>query len=457
LDLFQINRTTIVQINYICMTLKLLLMASVNFLYRSTKPKAYLNLRLLYRINSDTYNKGYKDFVIGGKTQIEVTKIYWIKEHLLTRFKRTNDIEELNKIQLLKEKQSEINSELNKLEGYILNMFNSTKPDTINKKWLQNQINKYYNPTKDNNNNKPEALNEYLDYYIEGQKAHVSLGTYKKSNVIKQMLVRFQDNRNKTLLMKDINLDFKNEFESYCLEMGYAYNTIARAIKFSKTVSRHAYSQGVETSRQLDSIKTKTKESHKIHLTHEELDKIRKKKFKEPHLQNARDWLIISCYSGQRISDFMRFKKEMIRKAGEKYLIDFKQIKTGKVMTIPLLKEVRDVLEIRNGDFPKLQPDQKYNKHIKTVCRRAGIKEEVLGSLKVKVSEKQYRHQTKHYEKWKLITSHIGRRSFATNYYGEVPISHLKTITGHTTEHNFIAYLVKGDEEKAIDASKYFD
>ena len=29
--------------------------------------------------------------------------------------------------------------------------------------------------------------------------------------------------------------------------------------------------------------------------------------------ENAKDWLIISCYTGQRISDFMRFGKSMIR------------------------------------------------------------------------------------------------------------------------------------------------
>jgi len=34
------------------------------------------------------------------------------------------------------------------------------------------------------------------------------------------------------------------------------------------------------------------------------------------------------------------------------------------------------------------------------------------------------------YEKWKLVTSHIGRRSFATNFYGNLPTSYLVYITG---------------------------
>ena len=153
----------------------------------------------------------------------------------------------------------------------------------------------------------------------------------------------------------------------------------------------------------------------------------------------------------------MRFTKDMIRKKDDKFLLEFTQKKTGKIMTIPLLKQVREILDKRNGEFPRPLPDPKYNEYIKYVCKKAGLKEEVWGSKKVEVAEKQFRKKSDFYEKWKLVSSHIGRRSFATNYYGEVPLSHLKTITGHHTERNFMAYLGKGDEEKAIDALNYFD
>lgn len=49
-------------------------MASVNFLYRSTKDKSNLVLRLLYRYDG-------KDYVFGAKTQFEVFKQYWTKQH----------------------------------------------------------------------------------------------------------------------------------------------------------------------------------------------------------------------------------------------------------------------------------------------------------------------------------------------------------------------------------------
>ena len=49
-------------------------MAAVNYLYRSKKERAFLNLRLLF-----THN--HTDSVYGGKTKLEVTRLYWDKYH----------------------------------------------------------------------------------------------------------------------------------------------------------------------------------------------------------------------------------------------------------------------------------------------------------------------------------------------------------------------------------------
>ena len=49
-------------------------MASVVFLYRSTKDSACLTARLLFRLDK-------KDFILASKTKLEVTKTYWNKKH----------------------------------------------------------------------------------------------------------------------------------------------------------------------------------------------------------------------------------------------------------------------------------------------------------------------------------------------------------------------------------------
>jgi hypothetical protein len=55
-------------------------MATVNFLYRSTKDKANLHLRLLYRYNDN-------DFVFGANTKFEVLKDYWNENHIIDKKK----------------------------------------------------------------------------------------------------------------------------------------------------------------------------------------------------------------------------------------------------------------------------------------------------------------------------------------------------------------------------------
>jgi integrase len=61
------------------------------------------------------------------------------------------------------------------------------------------------------------------------------------------------------------------------------------------------------------------------------------------------------------------------------------------------------------------------------------------------------------YEKCDLCSSHVGRRSFATNNYGgPIPTSFLKYITGHSTEAMFLTYIGKSNKDIAMELTKYF-
>ena len=419
-------------------------MATVNFLYRSTKEKANLHLRLLYRFNET-------DFVFGANTKFEVLKDYWNKQHK----KKSKDIDISNR-------QTEVNTELNKIENHVLNAFNSVNPDEINKEWLQTQIDYYYNPPQQAEK-LPTELNKYLLHYIDAKRTEVTESTIKKCNVIKQLLTRYQSHYKKNLLLTDIDTNFKTHFENYCLSNGYAPNTIARTIRFIKTICKHAKSNGLETSYQLDSIKVKYHKIESIYLTVNELETIEKTRGLVEHLDNARDWLLISCYTGQRVSDFMRFTKEMIRfeknKEGVlKPLIEFTQKKTGKEMTVPLSQKVMDILSKRNGEFPRAISDQKYNDYIKIVCREAKITQKVNGSIISETAPESgiYRKETGVFEKCDLVTSHIGRRSFATNNYGTIPTSFLIYVTGHSTEAMFLNYIGKSNKDIAMELTNYF-
>jgi integrase len=342
-------------------------MATINFLYRSTKDKANLNLRLLFRKNNN-------DFVIGGVSKIEVTKDYWNKYH---NSKRISDV-------TIKNYQTEIVNKLSALENYILNQFENTIEE-VNKEWLKNVINEYYNPTQ------VEAITneliKYFDYFKAQKKSENTESTEKKYNTIQQLLKKFEASTNKTILIKDVNEIFKKSFEDFCNKHQYSHNTTARALRSIKTICKHAQHNGIEVSHQLDGLKAKYKKTDNIYLTFEDLNKI---ETIEPNkltesLNNAKDWLIISCYTGQRVSDFMKFNKDQIRIENGKHLLEFTQKKTTKNMTIPVHSKVLEILEKRNGHFPKPISDQKYNDYIKKVCEIAELNEIVKGGKKQKL------------------------------------------------------------------------
>jgi integrase len=415
-------------------------MASINFLYRSTKENSNLNLRLLFRNNG-------RDYVFGAKTNVKASKYYWTKQHK----KKSKDIEVTNK-------QTDINNELNKIENHVLKAFNSVNTEAINKEWLQTQIDNYYNPIKETNI--PSNLIDYIDFYIDYRKHEITETNKSKCRVIKNKLIKYETFIGKKILIKNINDIFKNEFVNYQKERMYSQNTIQREFVTIKTFCKHARYLGIETHSQLDALRIDRQKVDKIYLTLEDLTKIENisKNQLTDNLDNAKDWLIISCYTGQRVSDFMRFTDEQIRIEDGKHLIEFTQNKTDKIMTVPLHNKVLEILKKRKGKFPYKISDQKYNDFIKRVCELAEINEHTIGSklLETKKGSGVYRKQSGTFKKYELVTSHIGRRSFATNFYGTIPTTFLIYITGHSTESMFLNYIGKSNKDLALEITKYF-
>ena len=410
-------------------------MASIYLLLQSKKSPAVIYIRL----------RDGRTLDIKAKTNYHIDPINWDEVEQRPTKKALKDIHIAN-----------LDTDLATLKTDLLKEYNNSKgKKVVDADWLRNFI----NPPQEQEKH-PDKLVDYIDTFIEFKKANVKSSTVTKCNVIKHLLMRYEKETKTTLYIRDIDAKFKMDFEKYCIKVGYAPNTTARNIRFIKTFCRHAKANGVETHYQLDSIKAKYHKVENIYLDEKEIaaiEKIESKKLTEG-LENARDWLLISCYCGQRVSDFLRFDKSMIRyeknKAGElKPLIEFTQVKTEKIMTIPLHKKIIEIMKKYDGNFPRKISDQKYNEHIKKVCEAAEINQPTHGTLfDHKIKEKV----TKDYPKHLMVSSHIGRRSFASNNYGKIPTSFLMYITGHTTEAMFLTYIGKSNKDIAMELTNYF-
>lgn len=436
-------------------------MATINFLYRSTKDNAPLNVRLLFRHDK-------KDIVLGSKSELYIytksellvddklnAKLYWSELH---DKRKTKDI-------ILRNKQVDIQQKLNTLENFILDTFEKADLTDIinNKHWLKNTLEEFYRPKKENSSI-PSNLLAFFDYYISKKKNELSEGRIKSIKVTKNKLLKFENKTKQVIKISSINEDFKNDFTDFSNEHSYSLNTQHKDLKIIKTICRQARYLGIETHHQMEGIKLPSEAVKSIYLNLDELEILKNLSIKQAYLDNARDWLLISCFTGQRISDFMRFNKEMIRTENGKHLLEFKQTKTNKLMVIPLLKEVKEVLAKRNGEFPRAISDQKYNEFIKKVCSLAELNENCEGKKRISIADEgvkptknDYRDILGSFKKWELVSSHIGRRSFATNYYGKVATTFLINITGHSTEAMFLKYIKKSNKDLALESYDFFN
>ncbi|MFV8366366.1 phage integrase SAM-like domain-containing protein [Flavobacterium sp. XS1P27] len=410
-------------------------MASINLLLQSKKNPAVIYIRL----------RDGRTLDIKAKTNYHIDPANWDEVEQRPLKKLLKDIDFAN-----------LDTDLATLKNDLLKEYNISKGvKVVDIQWLNDFINPPVGKVKYS-----DKLIDYIDTFIDFKKNDIKKASIVKCNVIKHLLERYEEHTKSTLYIRDIDTKFKMDFEKYCISIGYAPNTTARNIRFIKTFCKHAKANGVDTHHQLDSIKAKYYKVENIYLTPKEIANIENIKSKDltDGLENARDWLLISCYCGQRVSDFLRFDKSMIRyeknKAGElKPLIEFTQVKTDKIMTIPLHPKIMEILKKYDGNFPRKISDQKYNEHIKKVCQAAKIKEPTHG---VKFDHDLKKKVEKDYEKWELVSSHIGRRSFATNNYGIIPTSFLMYVTGHTTETMFLTYIGKSNKDIAMELTNYF-
>ncbi|AZA80840.1 hypothetical protein C1637_11480 [Chryseobacterium lactis] len=362
-----------------------------------------------------------------------------------------------------------INTRLTQLEANIISSYTEDKPELDLKEWLKSIIE--HKSLKVEKASYSDDVVSFIDIYISLKKDSITESTVKKANVVKQLLQRYTDSKSKktfrNLKFKDLDNNFRIDFEKYCQNEVYKVSNTYKNLKFLKMVCTVAESFDIEVHKHTKNWKFEVEkvtrnDPKSIYLTFDELNKIEQAEMPHDYLDNARDWLLVACYTAQRVSDYLRFTSSMIVEDAEsqKYL-EFIQQKTGAKMKIPLLKKVQEILDKRDGEFPRKISDVKFNLYIKEVCKIANIDEMIYNgkvmSIERKGKPKITRKVFGEFPKYELVTSHIGRKSFASNFYEKIPTTYLLNFTGHTTERQLLAYINKTEVEKAKSTANIFN
>lgn len=356
-----------------------------------------------------------------------------------------------------------LNNTLIELEKFILNEFNTdnSQGEFIDKYWLRKKIAKFFNRPIDETAVDEVFFVPFVETFIEnapsriikGKNKPISKGTIVKYNTTLNKLKEFEKRFKVKLKFTDLDLVFYDKFKNFIAqEQGINLGTFGNYIGTVKTMARDAKLKGLPVHPQVEhpNFFVPKVTSDSIYLNDDEINFIFNYDFKGvERLENTRDLFIIALRTGLRISDFKRLQNSDIKNG----YIKIETHKTSQTVTIPLHPQVKAILEKRGG-FPRMISDQKFNLHVKELCKVANFTQMTEGS---KMNSVTKRKEKGVFEKWELVSSHTCRRSFATNLYGKLDNLTIMAITGHQTETQFLKYIKITNTEKAERLKEFWD
>ena len=397
-----------------------------------------------------------RDTILQTTTQILVNPKFWDKKQ--QRIKNVSQVKN----------RDDINRHLTLLAIHITDSFNAAymNGELIDRELLQRSINTYFNrPIEENISKNINHTIYYVDFaefwlkekassWLVSASSFMSDREKSKYESFVGMVKDYQKEHNVRLKLKDVNSDVINSFVAYLNTNNYSSSTIKRHATRFKFFCNRAVELGhyVNPAYKQRVFVPETQEIKKPYLNTNEIQKIFEHDFSDNvALDNARDNLIIACWTGLRVSDFLG------RLTLDNFIDDVIEITTQKTKTkvaIPVHPMIKDILIKRKGDLPQKISDQKFNKHIKTVCEKAGIKNTMPGFLFDKETNRQ---KFGIYPKYKLISSHIGRRSFCTNLIGKIDDITIMGIAGWSKKEMMYKYVKLSGREHADKLKKFWE
>lgn len=233
-----------------------------------------------------------------------------------------------------------------------------------------------------------------------------------------------------------INSDFYRGFVTYLNGEGFSLNTVGKHVKTLKSflADADAAGHGVCQDFRKGLFKGLTEAAVSIALSFDELMAIADvdlSALSDGH-QRARDLFVLAAFTGLRFSDVVRLKPENV--AGGHVAIVNK--KTHKLTSAALLPPAEAVLTRHGGAIPAPLSNQKANAYLKEVAKLAGIAGREFGGRTVGGKRETVTH-----ERWELVTTHTGRRSYVTLMEAlKVDPEHIKRATGHSTAASYQLY-----------------
>lgn len=274
--------------------------------------------------------------------------------------------------------------------------------------------------------------------------------SYKKSlqNAVNH-LQRFSDSSG-TPIFTDLNEQTIEDFVYYLQCQNLMSSTVKNNVNRIKYLLKKACRFGYKVDSIVEDFNVPDEEGNAVFLTMREVYKIHRFTDLTTREIEIKDYFIIGCLTALRFSDYSRLKsKNFIRNK-----IVIKTKKTNTPVQVPMHPIVREIIQKYNKELPPSPSAQHFNRQIKKICRKTGLKKKVLFERQIGLQR-----ISKLIPKYQFISSHTARRTAATNMYlsGIMPFR-IMLVTGHKTEKSFFKYIRITREEnvKVLARHKFF-
>jgi integrase len=222
----------------------------------------------------------------------------------------------------------------------------------------------------------------------------------------------------------------------------HSLNALGKTVKNWKVFLKVAHKKGLHQNLVYlhEDFRVPGENTDDVYLTQKELEAIYHHNLPNKNQDIVRDWFVIDCYTGLRISDIKLLGKENVLKDTIRIVNE----KTDTRVEIPINSFIRAILKKWKGLPPKVT-DQEMNRAIKEVCELAGIKEPVLYSITKGGIRRDF-----HFKKYEMVSNHTARRAFITNLLNDgVPDNTVMQLAGIKKHATLMKYKKTKPEETA--------
>jgi integrase len=338
------------------------------------------------------------------------------------------------------------------------------KINRIHSKALQQGIpidNKYIIEHLKNPEKKAEPEKKKLSFfeewerYLEVKAVCLQHGTIKSAKTTFNHFKAFcVESRLEKITFADFTDKVKADFAEYLYRKGECDNTVHIIQKRMNTFLNYTIKIGLHNNL-----------SHRAFAIPEKLGTIKFLEWDEvkrlidlevePGLESdCRDLFVFCCLTAMRFSDVQNLKKLDIKEHqfkdldGIHYAAHIRQQKTYRPNVIPLMPEALAIINRYTNEKTEFALPQRANQTVNRVIKLIGRRAKINGQLELVVYRRN-KCESRYTEKWRVLSTHMGRRTFATMAITRgIPINVVASITGQNPKTTLKHYMGVIDSKK---------